>query len=189
VVEQDVFLFDGSIADNIGYGRRGATRQDILAAARAAAADEFITALPQGYDTLIGERGVKLSGGQRQRLAIARALLADPKILILDEATSNLDTHSERLIQASLTRLLAGRTSFVIAHRLSTISHADQIVVLEQGRVVQIGTHESLLASDGPYRELVRLQMTPPNADGHVDWDTAAWPDATAAAAVVDAGS
>lgn len=158
IVEQDVFLFDGTVADNIGYGGRNATKADIRRAAEIANVAEFVEQLPQGYNTLIGERGVKLSGGQRQRLAIARAVLANPKILILDEATSNLDTESERLIQSSLRELLEGRTCFVIAHRLSTITHADRIVVLDGGRVVEEGTHESLMASAGRYHEMVILQ-------------------------------
>jgi len=158
VVEQDVFLFDGSIAENIAFGRRGASATEIHEAAQAAAAVEFIEKLPESYESLIGERGVKLSGGQRQRLAIARAILADPKILILDEATSNLDSESERLIQQSLQRLRHNRTSFVIAHRLSTVATADQIWVLEEGRIVQSGTHASLLAEEGLYQRMVRLQ-------------------------------
>lgn len=162
IVEQDVFLFDGSIRENIGYARRHWTDLDIIAAAQAAAADEFIRGLPDGYDTVIGERGFKLSGGQRQRLAIARAILADPKILILDEATSNLDSESERLIQNSLKELLLDRTAFVIAHRLSTIMGADKIVVLEEGRVVEVGTHQALLAKEGRYRDMVHLQMSEP---------------------------
>ena len=160
IVEQDVFLFDGSIAENIAYSARRSDRHLVIDAARAAAADEFIVRLPEGYDTLIGERGVKLSGGQRQRLAIARAILADPKILILDEATSNLDSESERLIQASLAELLQGRTAFVIAHRLSTIMGADKIVVMQDGRIIETGTHDSLLAAGGRYREMVALQTT-----------------------------
>ncbi len=159
IVEQDIFLFDGSIAENIGYARRHATREEIETAARAANAHEFIMALPRGYDTTIGERGVKLSGGQRQRLAIARAVLADPHIFILDEATSNLDTESEQLIQQSLHALLRGRTSFVIAHRLSTIVHADLIVVLVDGQIVARGTHDELLDSSSHYRNMVELQM------------------------------
>ena len=169
VVEQDVFLFDGSIAENIAYGRRGATREQVLEAARSAAADEFIAKSPKGYDTMIGERGFKLSGGQRQRLAIARALLADPRILILDEATSNLDSESERLIQSSLALLLEQRTAFVIAHRLSTIIHADQIVVLDGGRIAQCGTHSELLEQSGIYQQMVRLQTESPIAPQWVD--------------------
>jgi ATP-binding cassette, subfamily B, bacterial len=159
IVEQDVFLFDGSVAENIGYGRRGASRDQIADAARAANAEGFIQKLERAYDTLIGERGVRLSGGQKQRLAIARALLADPRILILDEATSNLDTESERLIQKSLSRLMQGRTCFVIAHRLSTIRHADRIVVLEDGRIIETGTHDELLETGGRYAEFLRVQL------------------------------
>jgi ATP-binding cassette subfamily B protein/subfamily B ATP-binding cassette protein MsbA len=158
IVEQDVFLFDGTIAENIAYGDRWASRAQIAAAALAANAAEFIDRLPDRYDTLIGERGVRLSGGQRQRLAIARAVLADPRIFILDEATSNLDSESERLIQQSLASLLRGRTSFVIAHRLSTIRHADRILVLDDGAIVQIGSHTELLARTGLYRDMVELQ-------------------------------
>jgi len=162
IVEQDTFLFDGTIAQNIAYGRRGATPEEIERAARLANAHEFIAKLAGGYDTVIGERGVKLSGGQRQRITIARAILADPRILILDEATSNLDTESERLIQGSLQSLMAGRTSFVIAHRLSTVAHADRILVLENGRVVEHGRHEELMRASGRYREMVDLQTSPP---------------------------
>ena len=164
IVEQDTFLFDGTIAENIAYGRRGATPAEIEHAATLANAHEFIVKLDKGYASLIGERGVKLSGGQRQRLTIARAILADPRILILDEATSNLDTESERLIQGSLQTLMAGRTSFVIAHRLSTIRHANRILVLEGGRIIEEGRHDELMTASGRYREMVELQTAPPAA-------------------------
>ena len=159
IVEQDVFMFDGTIRDNIAYARRNCTETEVVQAATAAAADEFISKLPKGYDSIIGERGVKLSGGQRQRLAIARAILADPKILVLDEATSNLDSESERLIQTSLAELLQDRTAFVIAHRLSTITGADKIVVLDEGRIIETGTHQELLQKNGKYHDMVHLQM------------------------------
>ncbi|MCB9841062.1 MAG: ATP-binding cassette domain-containing protein [Phycisphaeraceae bacterium] len=159
IVEQDVFLFDGTVAENIAYARRDATDGQVRAAAEAAAAHGFIAGLEHGYETLIGERGVKLSGGQKQRIAIARAVLADPRILILDEATSNLDSESEALIQRSLGRLIRGRTCFVIAHRLSTIRHADRIVVLENGRMIEVGTHEQLLEREGRYADFLRLQL------------------------------
>ena len=161
IVEQDVILFDGTIRENVLYARRRAGEDELIAAAKAAAAHDFIMAMPDGYDTLIGERGFKLSGGQRQRIAIARAILADPKILILDEATSNLDSESERLIQRSLADLLRGRTAFVIAHRLSTIRGADKIVVIDDGRVAQAGTHEELLDRPGRYRDMILLQTMP----------------------------
>ncbi len=161
IVEQDIFLFEGTIAGNIAYGRRGASQEEIKRAAEQAAAHEFISDFSDGYDTEIGERGVKLSGGQRQRIAIARALLADPRILILDEATSNLDTESERLIQQSLSTLLQNRTSFVIAHRLSTIVDADQILVLDGGRIIESGTHEQLMARSERYHNMVLLQTHP----------------------------
>lgn len=170
IVDQDIFMFDGTVEANIGYGNKEATESDVQAAAELANAVEFIEPMPQGYQTLIGERGVKLSGGQRQRLAIARAVLADPQILILDEATSNLDTESELTIQNSLTTLMASRTAVVIAHRLSTIAHADRIVVLEAGRIVEIGNHESLMTGNGRYREMVEMQTraTVVEADGDV---------------------
>jgi len=154
VVLQENFLFDGTVADNIRFARPEATRAEIEEVARIAHADEFVRAFPEGYDTIVGERGIKLSGGQRQRIAIARAILADPRILILDEATSSLDSESEALIQEGLRRLREGRTSFVIAHRLSTIRSADQILVLEHGEVVERGTHPELMARRGRYREL-----------------------------------
>jgi len=158
IVEQDVFLFDGTVAENIAYGDRSATRARVEHAALAANAAEFIERLSDGYETVIGERGVRLSGGQRQRLAIARAVLADPRIFILDEATSNLDSESERLIQQSLEQLLLGRTSFVIAHRLSTIRHADRILVLDDGAIAEAGSHAELMAVSGLYRDMVELQ-------------------------------
>ncbi len=159
IVEQDVFLFDGTIAQNIAYARRDATEQQVIDAARAANAHDFIQRLDKGYHTLIGERGVRLSGGQKQRIAIARALLADPLILILDEATSNLDSESEALIQRSLAILMQGRTAFVIAHRLSTVRSADRIAVLENGRLIELGTHDQLNALGGRYADLLRLQV------------------------------
>jgi ATP-binding cassette, subfamily B, bacterial len=159
IVQQDVFLFDGSVRDNIAYGRNDATDAEIEDAARRANAHEFIARLPERYETFVGERGVKLSGGQQQRLAIARAILASPQILILDEATSNLDTESEQLIQAAMGTLLAGRTTFVIAHRLSTIRRADLILLMEEGRVVERGTHEELMRRRGIYHGMVRRQM------------------------------
>ena len=158
VVLQENFLFDGSVASNISFVRRHATRAEVEEVSRIAHCHEFITAFPDGYDTIVGERGVKLSGGQRQRVAIARAILADPRLLILDEATSSLDSESEVFIQAGLRALRRGRTTFVIAHRLSTIQSADQIVVLEHGQIVERGTHTELLAAGGRYRELYDTQ-------------------------------
>ncbi|MGH7671562.1 MAG: ABC transporter ATP-binding protein [Gemmatimonadales bacterium] len=159
IVQQDVFLFDGSVRDNIAYGRHDATDAEIEDAARRANAHEFIVKLPGRYEAFIGERGVKLSGGQQQRLAIARAILASPQILILDEATSNLDTESEQLIQASMATLLAGRTTFVIAHRLSTIRRADLILLLEDGRISERGTHDELMRAGAAYADMVRRQL------------------------------
>ena len=158
VVLQDNFLFDGTIAENIGFSYPHATREEIIAASRVAHCEEFINGFADGYDTVVGERGVKLSGGQRQRVAIARAILAKPKILILDEATSSLDSESEAMIQDGLQTLRRGRTTFVIAHRLSTIRSADQILVLEAGKIVECGTHDELLAAGGRYRHLYDKQ-------------------------------
>ncbi len=158
VVQQEVFLFDGTVRENIAYANHAASMHEIIAAAKRANAHEFIVDLPDGYESVIGERGVKLSGGQRQRLSIARALLADPRILILDEATSNLDTESEQLIQQSMAELLKNRTTFIIAHRLSTITHADLIVVMEDGRIVEKGSHTELMRRNDVYAEMIRRQ-------------------------------
>jgi ATP-binding cassette subfamily B protein len=166
LVQQDVFLFDGSVRENIAYGRHDATDAEVEDAARRANAHEFIVKLPEQYDTFIGERGVKLSGGQQQRLAIARAILASPQILILDEATSNLDTESEQLIQASMAELLAGRTTFVIAHRLSTVRRANLILLMEDGRIIERGTHEDLMRARGVYHDMVIRQMESHGREG-----------------------
>ncbi len=170
IVQQEVFLFDGTVRENIAYGRHDATDAEIDDAARRANAYEFIEKLPEQYETFIGERGVKLSGGQRQRIAIARAILKSPQILILDEATSNLDTESEQLIQASMAALLAGRTTFVIAHRLSTIRRADSILLMEDGRVIERGTHDRLMNARGQYHAMVLRQMETPAAERAELW-------------------
>lgn len=158
VVLQDDFLFEGTIRENILFSRPDATEEEVQQAIEAAYVSEFTDRFDEGLETLIGERGVKLSGGQRQRIAIARAILADPTILILDEATSNLDAESEAYIQQSMDRLLAGRTTFVIAHRLSTIRRADQILVIEDGSIVERGTHDELIAAEGRYATLYNTQ-------------------------------
>jgi subfamily B ATP-binding cassette protein MsbA len=158
VVMQDNFLFDGTVAENIAFSNPHATIDEIKEVSRIAHCEEFIEKFEQKYETVVGERGVKLSGGQRQRIAIARAILADPKLLILDEATSSLDSESEAMIQDGLRSLRRGRTTFVIAHRLSTIRSADQILVLEDGEIVERGTHEDLLATGGRYRQLYDKQ-------------------------------
>ena len=162
LVPQDTVLFGTSARENIGYGRPGASAEDVVAAAQAAAADSFLTALPEGYDTFLGERGLRLSGGQRQRIAIARAVLKDPPVLLLDEATSALDAESERLVQQAVERLMRGRTTIIIAHRLATVLKADRIVVMDHGRIVGIGTHAELAVSNPLYARLAALQFTTP---------------------------
>jgi ABC-type multidrug transport system fused ATPase/permease subunit len=160
IVPQDVLLFGGSIRENICYGKIDASNDELITAARQANAHDFIMSFPEGYETVVGERGIKLSGGQRQRIAIARALLKNPAILILDEATSSLDSESERLVQEALQILMSGRTSIIIAHRLSTIREADQIIVIDEGIVKETGTHQELMNNEsGLYRYLSQLQL------------------------------
>jgi subfamily B ATP-binding cassette protein MsbA len=160
VVSQDVILFNDTVRNNIVFGRPGAAEDEIISAAKAAYAHDFIKELPQGYETVIGEKGVRLSGGQRQRISIARALLKNPPILILDEATSSLDTESEIMVQRALEKLMENRTTIVIAHRLSTIRRATRILVLDKGRIVESGTHEELFRTGGIYRRLYELQFS-----------------------------
>ena len=159
IVSQETILLNDTVFANIAYGRTDFTLDQVRAAAAAANAEDFIARLPEAYQTVLGERGTRLSGGQRQRIAIARAVLRDPPILILDEATSQLDTESERLVQDAIDRLMRHRTVFVIAHRLATVQHADRIVVLHEGRIVECGSHADLLAADGLYRRLYNLQF------------------------------
>jgi subfamily B ATP-binding cassette protein MsbA len=164
IVAQETFLFNATVAENIRYGKADADLDEIREVARNAMADSFISAMPQGYDTIIGERGIKLSGGQRQRIAIARAMLKNAPILILDEATSHLDSESEALVQRALANLMQNRTVFVIAHRLSTIRRADKIVVVDSGRISDIGTHDDLVNQGGIYQRLHELQFLEPDA-------------------------
>ena len=159
LVPQETILFGGTIMENIRYGRETATEVEIFDASKAAHAHEFVIELPDGYQTVVGEKGINLSGGQRQRLAIARAILKNPRVLLLDEATSSLDTESERLVQEALERLMAGRTTFVVAHRLTTIQRADRILVLNKGRLVEEGTHASLMEKKGLYHYLYTLRL------------------------------
>lgn len=168
LVPQDTVIFGTSAKENIGFGRPGASDEDIVTAASAAAADEFLRQLPEGYETFLGERGTRLSGGQRQRIAIARAILKDPPILLLDEATSSLDAESERAVQVALERLMQDRTTVIIAHRLATVKKATRIVVMDQGRVVDIGSHDELLKRDSLYVRLAELQF------GEAPWSRAA---------------
>ena len=158
-VFQETFLWSATIRENIAYGRRDASMDEVMAAARLAQADDFIMETPKGYDTVVGERGMGLSGGQKQRIAIARAILADPRVLVLDDATASVDMETEHEIQRSLRQVMQGRTTFIIAHRISSLKHADEIVVLDQGRIVERGTHAELLALGGIYRQTYDVQF------------------------------
>jgi ATP-binding cassette subfamily B protein len=158
MVLQDQYLFNGTIAENIAYAKPNATPEEIMQAAKIANAHDFIVKFPEGYDTNVGERGQRLSGGERQRVSIARAIMHNPKILILDEATSSVDTETEKAVQEALARLIKGRTTFAIAHRLSTLRNADRLVVLEDGKIVEMGTHDELLENKGPFFKLVEMQ-------------------------------
>jgi subfamily B ATP-binding cassette protein MsbA len=169
IVPQEPALFSGTVGENIAYGRPGASHDDIAAAARAAHADEFIKRLPEGFETRVGERGVKLSGGQRQRIAIARVFLKNPAVVILDEATSSLDSESERLVEEAMEDLLRGRSTLIIAHRLSTVLRADRVVVIDRGRIIEEGRHADLMATDGVYARLYRGQF-------RAGSDIGAWP-------------
>ena len=157
-MSQDIFLFHGTVRENIAYGAPGASEAELIEAARVAEADEFIRGLPEGYDTIVGERGQKLSGGQWQRISIARAILKDPPVLVLDEATSAVDNETEAAIQRSLARVSRGRTTIIVAHRLSTVRHADRIYTLDGGAISEVGTHDELLSGDGLYATLWRVQ-------------------------------
>jgi subfamily B ATP-binding cassette protein MsbA len=159
IVSQEVILFNDTVIANISYGNPEADKQEIIAASKAAYAHEFIVELPRGYDTIVGERGMRLSGGERQRLSIARAILKNPPILILDEATSSLDTASETMLQKALENLIKNRTTFVIAHRLSTVRKADRIIVMDKGKILESGSHKELYGSEGLYKELYELQF------------------------------
>ena len=168
IAMQDVFLFSATIADNISYGKPGTTQKEVERAARIAQLHEFVVELPDGYNTWVGERGITLSGGQRQRLAIARTVLLDPPILVLDDSTSSIDAGTEHLLREALESVMHGRTTFVIAHRLSTVMHADQIIVLDMGTIAEQGTHRELVQKNGLYRQLYELQLLPaePTIDG-----------------------